>query len=61
MIGQFAAKSFYHFVMEVLPRLLLLRPMLLEDKTLKILAPADGSKNKFMINFLKMVRFAFVF
>ena len=38
-ITQFTSVSFYHFIMEVLPRLLLLRPKLAESKSLKVLVP----------------------
>eukprot|EP00040_Diaphanoeca_grandis_P024907 m.137543 g.137543 ORF g.137543 m.137543 type:complete len:631 (+) comp29926_c0_seq2:89-1981(+) len=57
-ITQFASVSFYHFVMEVLPRLLLLLPKLNEDPQLKVLVPHDHAegKNGFITNLLELIK-----
>lgn len=52
---QFAATSYYHFVLEVLPRLMLLRPLLLESPELKVLVCDDTSKNQFQYQYLDLI------
>jgi hypothetical protein len=52
---QYAAPSFYHLVMEVLPRLLLLRPRLAADPTLKVLVCKDSKSNGFASQFYQLV------
>ena len=52
---QFAGASFYHLVMEVLPRLLLLRPRLAADPTLKVLVCKDSKSNGFASQFYQLV------
>eukprot|EP01061_Rhynchopus_euleeides_P023245 TRINITY_DN37906_c0_g1_i1.p1 TRINITY_DN37906_c0_g1~~TRINITY_DN37906_c0_g1_i1.p1 ORF type:complete len:697 (+),score=290.36 TRINITY_DN37906_c0_g1_i1:148-2091(+) len=52
--AQFAGASFYHFVVEVLPRVV----AALEDPNLQdtvIIIPQDSSKNRFIEKFLKLV------
>jgi hypothetical protein len=54
-IVSFAGLSFYHFVHEVLPRLLLLRPLLAERPDLKVLTCRDTTSNKFPSQFLALI------
>ena len=51
---QFAGASFYHLVMEVLPRLVLLRTEIQADDDLKILVCKDTSKSKFATSFFNL-------
>lgn len=51
---QFAGASFYHLVMEVLPRLVLLKRKIEEDPELKILVCKDTSKSQFATSFFKL-------
>lgn len=55
-IVTFAGRSFYHFVFDVLPRLLLLMPALRRDTHMKILACSDGSKASFATQFFDLIR-----
>jgi hypothetical protein len=54
-IVSFAAPSFYHFVHEVLPRLLLLRPALAKNPMLKVLSCRDTTSNGFITQLLAMI------
>lgn len=53
---QFAVRSYYHWVMEALGRLLLLQSHLAADPTLKVLLPKDaGRDGSFMSQFLRLL------
>eukprot|EP00039_Didymoeca_costata_P025499 m.13612 g.13612 ORF g.13612 m.13612 type:complete len:629 (+) comp4885_c0_seq1:136-2022(+) len=52
---QFASSTFYHFIMEVLPRLLLLVPQFETDETLKVLICKDKKENGFQTQLLEIV------
>ena len=54
LAAQFAGSSFYHFVIEVLPRVL----MVLQDSSLEkvpIIVPMDTSKNHFVERYLRII------
>lgn len=52
---QFAVRSYYHWVMEALGRLLLLGPRLAADPTLQIILPKDGKGDGFIAQFLALL------
>eukprot|EP00035_Acanthoeca_spectabilis_P008519 m.155128 g.155128 ORF g.155128 m.155128 type:complete len:783 (+) comp14396_c0_seq2:174-2522(+) len=54
-IVSFAGLSFYHFLLEGLPRLLLLRPLLAADPALKVLSCRDTTANKFPTQYLGLI------
>ena len=51
---QFAASSYYHFVMEVVPRVLMLRPVLEKQPEMRLIVPKDTSSNKFITAYLAL-------
>ena len=55
LVSQFAGSSFYHFVIEVIPRIVLAIKSYPVDEKVPILIPSDTSKNSFIKKFLSLI------
>ena len=53
-VMQYAADNYYHFVMEVMPRILLLRGILEAHPEMKLIVPKDTSSNQFITAYLSL-------
>jgi len=53
-VVSYAASNYYHFLMETIPRILMLRATLEDTPEMKLIVPKDISKNKFIGQFLRL-------